>query len=279
MVGALTIFAPAKLNLDLRVFARRADGMHEIDSTMTALDFGDEVSVAARPDGKICRRWTHPQVREDLCVRAARLLREETGADGGAEIAVQKRIPVGGGLGGGSSNAAAVLRALNQLWKTRLSDKKLTILAARLGADVPFFLYGKAARARGIGEKLTPAKNAFLQKHKHYLLVFPPVISHTAAAFAMFDKLTSARATGKMGGFPTDNINDLAPAVFTLHPKIAAAARMLRCAAGEARLSGSGACIFAAFSSRRAAIAAQAKLPRNVAAMVAAAGGAELKTE
>lgn len=265
--------APAKLNLDLRVFGRRADGLHEIDTVMTPLDFGDEVSVAVRADGKICRKWTHPQVsaENDLCVRAAKLLQRETGAKLGADIAVRKRIPVGGGLGGGSSDAAAVLRALNMLWKTRLSKRELMILAARLGADAPFFIFGKAARARGAGERLTAAKSPFLQKYRHYLLVFPKVMSGTAAAYSEYEKLTSARATRKMDDVLTDNSNDLARAVFNLHPKIAAAARMLRRNVGEARLSGGGACVYAAFANRAAAETARLSLPRKTAAIVAAA--------
>ncbi|MGI9297442.1 MAG: 4-(cytidine 5'-diphospho)-2-C-methyl-D-erythritol kinase [Gammaproteobacteria bacterium] len=263
--------APAKLNLDLRVFGRRADGLHEIDTIMTPLDFGDEIAVSARADGQICRRWTHPQVADDLCVRAARLLKSETGARQGADISVRKRIPVGGGLGGGSSDAAAVLRALNTLWKTRLSKRDLMTLAARLGADAPFFIFGKAARARGAGEKLTAAKSPFLQKYRHYLLVFPRVMSGTAAAYSEYEKLTSARITRKMDGVLIDNINDLAQAVFRLHPKIAAAARMLRRTAGEARLSGGGACVFAAFANRAAAENARRALPKRTAATVAAA--------
>ena len=271
MADEIIAAAPAKLNLDLRVFGRRADGLHEIDTIMTPLDFADEVAVSARGDGRIYRRWTHPQVADDLCIQAARLLKKETGARGGANIAVQKRIPVGGGLGGGSSNAAAVLLALNTLWKTRLSRRDLMDLAARLGADVPFFIFGKAARARGAGEKLAPAKSAFLQKYRHYLLVFPRVVSRTAAAYREYEKLTSERATRKISGVLTDNTNDLARAVFRLHPKIAAAARMLRRTAGEARLSGSGACVFAAFASRRAAENARANLPQTAAAIVASA--------
>lgn len=265
----LTLAAPAKLNLDLRVFDRRDDGLHEIDSVMTPLDFGDVVSVSVRADGKLSRKWSHPQVRNDLAMRAARLLKAETGASGGADIVVHKRIPVGGGLGGGSSNAATVLRALNSLWQTGLKKQELATLALRLGADVPFFIFGRPARVRGAGERLSAAKSPFLQKYKHYVLLFPGVVSHTAAAYRQRENLTSGRVKRKITNVVIDNTNDLAAAVFYLHPEVASAARLLRRVAGEARLSGSGSCLFAAFDSRAAAESAKTKLPKSAAAAVA----------
>ena len=269
----MIVFAPAKLNLDLRIVGRRADGMHEIDSTIAPLDFGDKVEIAVREDGQIRRRWNHPQVsaKDDLCIRAALLLQKKTGAKQGADIFVHKRIPIGGGLGGGSSDAAAVLRALNSLWKIKMPMRDLRNLGAQLGADVPFFLYGKAAHVRGIGEKLSPAKNADLQKRGRFLLLFPNAMSATAAAYSAFDNLAAAKKNRIMGGVLTDNINDLAPAVFALQPKVAAAARMLRRIAGEAKLSGSGACVYAAFESRDAAENARTKLPKSATAIVASA--------
>ena len=269
--NSLTILSPAKLNINLRILGRRADGMHDIDSVMTPVDFADSVSVARRDDGKLRRRWAHPQVREDLCMRAARLLQRAAGVRAGADIAVQKRIPVGGGLGGGSSNAASVLLALNALWETRLRRHELMALAAKLGADAPFFIFGRAARARGVGERLAASKISFLQRYKYYLLVFPNTVSATAAVYAEYENLTSGRVKRKIGGVLIDNVNHLADAVFNLHPQVAAAARMLRRAAGEARLSGSGSCVYAAYSSRAAAQKAQAALPAAVKSTVAAA--------
>lgn len=267
---SLTALSPAKLNLCLRVLGRRADGMHNIDSVMTLVDFADTVSVARRDDGKLRRRWAHPQVREDLCMRAARLLRRAAGVRAGADITVRKRIPVGGGLGGGSSNAASALLALNILWQTRLRKRELASLAAKLGADAPFFIFGRTARARGAGERLTAAKSAFLQKYKHFLLVFPGVVSATAAVYAEYENLTSGRGKRKISGVLIDNVNHLADAAFNLHPQIASAARVLRRAAGEARLSGGGACVYAAYSGREAALAAQAALPAGTRSVVAA---------
>lgn len=270
--AVLSVPAPAKLNLSLRVLDRRADGMHNIDSVMTLVEMADTVTVSPRTDGKLQRAWTHPQVGEnDLCMRAAAMLRQATNSRAGATIAVCKRIPVGSGLGGGSSNAASTLWALNRLWRTRLRRRQLMALGARLGADVPFFLFGRTARARGVGETLCATKPPFLQKHKHYLLVFPAVMSATAAAYAEYENLTLARTKRTMAGALIDNTNSLAGAVFNLHPQIAAAARMLRRRAGEARLSGSGACVFAAFASRRAAEQARQTLPKTARATVTTA--------
>ena len=268
----LRVPAPAKLNLSLRVLGRRADGMHNIDSVMTLIEMADTVTVSSRADGKLRRAWTHPQVGAgDLCMRAASMLRQATDSRAGATIAVHKRIPVGGGLGGGSSNAASTLWALNWLWRTRLRRRQLMAVAAQLGADVPFFLFGRAARAGGVGEALRPTKTLFLQKYKYYLLVFPAVMSATAAAYAEYENLTLTPTKRTITGALIDNTNNLAGAVFNLHPQIAAAARMLRRRAGEARLSGSGACVFAAFASRSAAEQARRALPVGVRAEVTAA--------
>lgn len=269
--STLTVFSPAKINIHLRILGRRADGMHAIDTVMTPVDFADTVVVARREDGKLRRRWAHPLVREDLCMRAARLLRRAAGVRLGADIAVQKRIPVGGGLGGGSSNAASVLLALNALWETRLRKQELMALAARLGADTPFFIFGKPARARGAGEQLSPCKIAFLQKYKYYLLVFPNAVSATAAAYGEYENLTLGRVKRKISGVLINNVNHLADAVFNLHPQVAAAARMLQQTAGEARLSGSGSCVYAAYTSRAAAQKAKDSLPAEVRCAVAAA--------
>ncbi|MGI9307206.1 MAG: 4-(cytidine 5'-diphospho)-2-C-methyl-D-erythritol kinase [Gammaproteobacteria bacterium] len=268
---SLTLPAPAKLNINLRILGRRADGLHEIDSVMTLVDFADSVSVARREDGRIVRRWSHPQVRDDLCARAARLLQRVAGARAGADIAVQKKIPVGGGLGGGSSNAASVLLALNVLWQTRLRRGELRALAAKIGADAPFFIFRRPARARGAGERLADTKISFLQKYKYYLLVFPNALASSAKVYAEYENLTSGRAKRKISGVLINNVNHLAEAVFHLHPPVAEAARILRRAAGEARLSGGGACVYAAFSRRAEARAAQAALPAGLNSAVAAA--------
>lgn len=267
--AALTVAAPAKLNISLRVLGRRSDGMHEVDSVMTLVDFADTVRISRREDGQLRRRWSHPQVKEDLCMRAASLLQRRTGARAGADILVRKRIPVGGGLGGGSSDAAAVLLALDSLWKTRLSRRDMLALAAELGADVPFFIYGRAARARGAGESLSPCRSAFLRDFPHYLLAFPEAESITADAYARYKSLNLRGKNRTITPALVDNANDLAEAVFDLHPQVARTAQALRDAAGEARLSGSGACVYAAFASASAARRARAALPAGTRAALA----------
>ena len=269
---ALTLASPAKLNIDLRILGVRKDGMHEIDSVMTLLDFCDRVTVRTREDEKIIRRWSHREVKNDLCVRASHLLQQEAGVKKGVEIEVHKQIPVGGGLGGGSSNAAAVLWMLNQLWDINWGRRKLMKLGSLLGADVPFFLFGRAAHARGNGSELTPARNAYIRRYSHYLLTFPKVLSRTSEAYCEYEKLQKAK---KMKSRDTkrdklvDNSNDLAEAVFRLHPGVSEAAEILRKASGEARLSGSGACIYAAFESRETAEEVRTKLPKKLSSVVA----------
>ena len=259
MARALTAPSPAKLNLTLRVLGRRDDGRHNIDSVMVLTDFADRVTVSPRADGELRRGWTHPQVRDkdDLCMRAARLLRRESGIAEGATIAVRKNIPPGGGLGGGSSNAATTLMLLNQLWRTGLRRRRLQALAMHLGADAPFFVYGRTARARGAGEKLSAARAAWIEKRRHFLIVTPAAMSPTAEVYRRYDELQSLQSSEAAA----DGGNDLSAAAMDLFPRIAAAAESLRRAAGEARLSGAGASVFAAFESRAAAAAAKRKLP------------------
>src|SRR5690606_10007164 len=143
-----------KLNLLLRVVGRRADGYHLLQSVFRLIDYGDEVRIGVRPDGLIRRLSGAPGVAEDddLAIRAARLLQQATGTALGADIEIVKNLPLGSGLGGGSSDAATVLVALNRLWETRLSRARLQALGLVLGADVPFFVYGESALAAGIGE-------------------------------------------------------------------------------------------------------------------------------
>ena len=260
MARALTAPSPAKLNLTLRVLGRRDDGRHNIDSVMVLTDFADRVTVSPRADGELRRGWTHPQVRDedDLCMRAARLLRRESGVADGATIAVRKNIPPGGGLGGGSSNAATTLMLLNQLWRTGLRRRRLQTLAMLLGADAPFFVYGRTARARGAGEKLSAARAAWIEKRRHFLIVTPAAMSPTAEVYRRYDELQSLQSSEAAAA---DGGNDLSAAAMDLFPRIAAAAESLRRAAGEARLSGAGASVFAAFESRAAAAAAKRKLP------------------
>lgn len=245
--------APAKLNLFLHVTGRRADGYHLLETVFEFVDLCDRVHLARRDDGAIVRRnplaGLAPEA--DLAVRAARLLAAETGCRFGVEIAIDKRIPMGAGLGGGSSDAATVLLGLNRLWELRLDRRRLMALGLRLGADVPAFVFGRRAFARGIGERLRalPGEPAW------FVLVAPPVAVPTASVFGCA-KLTRDTKPLKISGLSRGGQvfrgrNDLQDVVVARQPEVAAALDALRQAAREvgcdpraARMSGSGACVF-----------------------------------
>ena len=270
--GALALPAPAKLNLSLRVRGRRADGMHELEGEMVLIDFADTVHLAPRADGKIVRDWQHAEVRaeDDLAHRAACRLQAAAGgagSAGGATVRIEKRIPVGGGLGGGSSNAASVLMGLNRLWQLHWDARRLLPFAAELGADVPFFFHGKPAIARGIGDEFSPAKIDI----NSYLLVFPPIVVNTAKVYQEYARLAKTQKQGRMTHPQHPSGNDLTTAAVNLYPPIMQAAQVLRDIAGDARLSGSGGTVFAAFPDIAQARAAQLRLPPATRSAVAAA--------
>ena len=245
--------APAKLNLFLHVTGRRSDGYHLLETVFDLLDFGDRLHLRVRDDGALIRRDTLPGVspEQDLTVLAARLLAEETGCRLGVDITVDKRIPLGGGLGGGSSDAATMLLALNRLWDLRLTRRQLMRLALRLGADVPFFVFGRTAYATGVGEKLVALP---LPPAIHVVLV-PPVPVSTAATFGAC-RLTRNTEPLTISGLSRESSarrgrNDLESVVCAANPSVSAALTALRTAAAEsgldasmARMTGSGACVF-----------------------------------
>ena len=178
---AIELPAPAKLNLFLHVVGRRADGYHELQTVFQFLDLADRVRIARRDDTRVRRTAAIPGVEEadDLVVRAARLLRDASGVEAGADIGVEKRIPLGGGLGGGSSDAAAALVGLDRLWGLGMGTDRLAALGLKLGADVPVFVRGRAAWAEGVGERLVPV---VLERPWYVLLVLPFTVS-TAEVF------------------------------------------------------------------------------------------------
>jgi 4-diphosphocytidyl-2-C-methyl-D-erythritol kinase len=206
---ALTVPAPAKLNLFLHVTGRRSDGYHELESLFVALDYGDAITLVRRDDGAILRRNDVVGVPadSDLAIRAARALQREAQCGYGVEIEISKRIPLGGGLGGGSSNAASVLLALNRLWGVNLARAALIRVAAGLGADVPFFIFGEPAMARGIGDRLNAVTLPSL-----WVAVLCPPISVTTAEIFSAPELTRATASAKMEVFSEGyGRNDLQP--------------------------------------------------------------------
>jgi 4-diphosphocytidyl-2-C-methyl-D-erythritol kinase len=236
--------APAKLNLFLHIIGRRADGYHLLQTVFQLLDWGDSVRLRVRDDGAIVSVTGLADVapEQDLALRAAQALRARSGTRLGADIAVDKRIPIGAGLGGGSSDAATVLVALNELWATGLSIDELAELGLGLGADVPVFVHGHSAWAEGVGERLTSIE----LPSRQYVILDPGVQVPTAALFQA-PELTRNSAPMTMSDFltGTGTANVFAPVIRARYPQVAQALDWLG-GFGHARLSGSGGCIFAA---------------------------------
>ncbi len=264
--------APAKLNLFLRITGRRPDGYHELQTVFRLLDWGDEVRLRLRADGEIrCLRGV-PGVaaQDDLVVRAATLLQRHAGTQAGADIEVDKRIPLGGGLGGGSSDAATVLVALNRLWGLDLDDDVLAGLGRQLGADVPVFVRGRSAWAEGVGDQLTPIR----LPRRCYVVLDPREHVPTAALFQAPELTRNAlRATISSFASGETTENAFAPVVRARHPRVAAALDWLG-AFGQARLSGSGGCVFLELRSLDRAHAVAARCPETFKAHVV--GGVEV---
>jgi 4-diphosphocytidyl-2-C-methyl-D-erythritol kinase len=259
--------APGKLNLFLHVLGRRADGMHEVQTVLRLIDAGDRVGVAARHDREIRRHDPLPGVsaEDDLCVRAARLLQEVSGAARGADLAIDKRLPVGGGLGGGSSDAATTLIVLNRLWRTGLSRAQLQDLAVRLGADVPFFVFGENALGEGVGERL----RALVLPEAWYVVLVPPVALSTREVFADNALTRNTKPLKIPPFFPGLGVNDLEPVALRRSPEIAAHLRWLRARRPQARLTGSGSCVFAEFATQAEARAVLGELPGTMRGFLA----------
>ncbi len=257
--------AVAKLNLMLRITRRRADGYHELQTVFQFLDLYDQLSFQIRQDGNIsCSGIPGLQDKDNLIVRAARLLQQNAHTNLGADIHIEKRLPMGGGLGGGSSDAATTLLALNQLWNTGLERPQLADLGLQLGADVPVFIYGQAAWAEGIGEKLTPVS----LPEAWYLVVNPAVHVSTSEIFCDSRLTRDADRITIRDFLAGQNSNYCLPVVRNRHPEVGEALDWLNNFA-EARLTGTGASIFAAFQSQAEAEALLGKLPEKWSGFVA----------
>lgn len=258
--------APAKLNLFLHVVGRRDDGYHLLQSIFRLIDCCDWVRFSPLPGSRVALAQALEGVEEDqeLCVRAARLLQAHTGCREGVEILLDKNIPVGGGLGGGSSDAATTLIALNRLWGLGLDRMRLAELGLQLGADVPFFLFGRNAFVEGIGERLAPVD----LPAAWYLVLVPPAAVSTRKIFSL-PNLTRNTKSIKISSFSAGfGRNDLEPAVCGRYPVVAQHLDWLR-AHGEARMSGSGACVFSEFSTEAQARAVASRLPPDMRGFVA----------
>jgi len=250
--------APAKLNLFLHVVGRRSDGYHLLQTVFRLIDCCDRLRYSPRPSPNVSLAQPLPGVEEgdELCVRAARLLQRETGCRRGVEISIRKCIPMGGGLGGGSSDAATTLIALNRLWNLGLSRQRLAKLGIALGTDVPFFLCGENAFGEGVGEQLEPV----ILPRAWYVLLVPPVAVPTREIFAA-PELTRNTKSIKISSFSAGfGQNDLEPVVCRRYPAVATHLAWLR-AFGDARMSGSGACVFAEFPTEVQACTVVSELP------------------
>lgn len=278
--------APAKLNLFLHVTGRRADGYHLLQSVFRLVDLCDTLRFAPREDGLVQMANPQPGVpsNEDLCVRAACALLDAAGLRSGVDIHIDKRIPMGGGLGGGSSDAATVLLALNAIWRLDMSREELSAIALKLGADVPFFLCGTNAFAEGVGEVLVPVD----LPSAWYLVLVPPVAVPTSAIFGD-SELTRNSKTITISSFSEASRvinevaktgaarvlfgrNDLEPVACRKFPEVASHLDWLKVncgtAAGTVRMSGSGACVFAEFATEAEARGVERRLPPGMRGLV-----------
>ena len=267
-MNKLIYSAPAKLNLFLHVVGRRSDGYHLLQTVFRFLDFSDQVSLTIRDDNKIQLNTPILGVpaEKNLCVQAARLLQKESGTSLGVEISLEKLIPMGGGLGGGSSDAATTLLALNRLWNLNWSREELMGLGLNLGADVPVFIFGENAFAEGIGEKLKPIKLL----PAWYLVLTPPVHVSTADIFAS-KELTRNTIPVKIPPFSVGlGHNDLESVVCLAYPQVARHLEWLRQLnrTTMAAMTGSGACVFAEFITESAARMALASVPLGMSGFV-----------
>lgn len=258
--------APAKLNLFLHIIGRRQDGYHLLQTVFQFLDFCDVIDFSIRNDSDLIRHSNYQDipVESDLVMRAASVLQRETRCRLGAEITVKKRLPMGGGLGGGSSNAATVLVALNRLWSLGLPLARLSTIGLKLGADVPVFIHGRAAWAEGVGEELSsiePAEN-------WYLVINPCCHVSTAEIFNAPDLTRNTPAITIRDFLKTGGHNDCEAVVRKQYPEVDAAMNWLA-QHGKARLTGTGACIYAGFNSREQANRIYQQLPVNWQGFVA----------
>lgn len=266
-MNTFTLPAPAKLNLFLHITGRRSDGYHTLQTVFQLLDAHDDITLSLRDDGQLILNCDHPELANDqnLVLKAARLLQSTTGSHQGADINLTKRLPLGGGLGGGSSDAATALVGLNKLWQTGLNEDALAALGLALGADVPVFIRGKSAWAQGVGEVFLP----MLLNDAYYLIIIPNCAVSTARIFA--DKeLTRNTAPITMATFlAKGGHNDCEPVARRLHTQVDEALSWLTQHAPNARMTGTGACVFAKFDSLTQAQHLLNDVPSTMRAFVA----------
>jgi len=262
----LILPAPAKLNLMLHILGRRADGYHELQTLFQFLDFGDELGFALRKDGQIHLHTPIGGVPHDsnLIVRAARLLQQHSGCTLGADIWLDKRLPMGGGIGGGSSDAATTLLGLKHLWQLDCDDDQLAELGLTLGADVPVFVRGHAAFAEGVGEKLQPVTLS----EPWFLVAIPQVLVSTAEIFSDPELTRDTPPIKVRSLLEGGGRNDCLPVVQKRYPEVRNALILLNKFV-QARLTGTGACVFGSFPNQDDADKVARQLPATLPSFVA----------
>lgn len=267
-----TFFAPCKLNLFLHITGQLPNGYHRLQSLFLLLDHGDTLTISLRDDGRIVHGNPLPGVppEQDLAIRAAHALRAASGCQLGADIACEKRIPMGGGLGGGSSDAATVLIVLNQLWGLHYSRQQLMQIGLTLGADVPVFIFGQTAWAEGVGEQLTAVTPEPDMLEQHFVVITPHVQVPTAQIFAHQALTRDSKPLriadfsngAQSGAFWQQTRNDMEAVVCTLYPAVADTLGWLK-QFGDARMSGSGASVFVSVDSEKKADELVKNRPEN----------------
>ncbi|MFU6378881.1 4-(cytidine 5'-diphospho)-2-C-methyl-D-erythritol kinase [Metapseudomonas otitidis] len=262
----LILPAPAKLNLMLHILGRRPDGYHELQTLFQFLDHGDELGFSLREDGEIHLRTEVPGVPHDnnLIVRAARSLQQASGTRLGADIWLDKRLPMGGGIGGGSSDAATTLLGLDHLWRTHLGEERLAELGLALGADVPVFVRGRAAFAEGVGERLQPVT----LEEPWFLVAVPQVFVSTAEVFTDPELTRNSAPINLRSLLEGGSRNDCQPVVEKRYPEVRNALMWLN-KFTSARLTGTGACVFGSFPNRDDADKVARQLPATLPSFVA----------
>ncbi|MCP8899110.1 4-(cytidine 5'-diphospho)-2-C-methyl-D-erythritol kinase [Gilvimarinus xylanilyticus] len=267
-MSRLQLLAPAKLNLFLHITGQRADGYHELQTLFQLLDYGDQLSFELRDDSQVTLTPELAAVpfEDNLIIRAARVLQRIAGHSlPGVDITLSKRLPMGGGIGGGSSNAATTLVALNHLWQLNLPKQRLLSLGAQLGADIPVFIAGDTAWAEGVGERLTPTKTPDCW----YLVLTPPCHVSTAEIFSHKDLTRDTRPIKVAAFSQGGSQNDCEALVRKLHPEVDNALIWLKNFSTSARMTGTGACVFASFNSERDAEQVLAQAPPQLSGFIA----------
>jgi len=266
MAAEIVLPAPAKLNLFLHITGRRPDGYHELQTLFQLLDYGDELHFSLRNDHQLNLTCSVPalETTDNLVLRAARLLQELTGCPSGADIHLTKNLPMGGGVGGGSSDAATTLIGLNHLWQTGLNRDQLAELGLRLGADVPVFILGNTAWAEGIGEQLTPVA----LDEAWYLVLSPACEVSTAEIFAHRELTRNAPPITIRAFLERGGENSCQAVVEGLYPAISEALNWLR-KQGSAQMTGTGGCVFSRFETQAEAEAVLSRKPGSLMGFVA----------